>query len=55
MQHLAALGLWGFVTDVPDVARAAMGPRESRSRRLDRGRTAGDEIAERLARADRIV
>jgi glycerophosphoryl diester phosphodiesterase len=26
MQHLAAYGLWGFVTDVPDVARAALGP-----------------------------
>jgi len=26
MQHLAAAGLWGFVTDVPDVARAALGP-----------------------------
>lgn len=25
MQHLAACGLWGFVTDVPDVARAALG------------------------------
>jgi glycerophosphoryl diester phosphodiesterase len=25
MIHLAACGLWGFVTDVPDVARAAMG------------------------------
>lgn len=25
MQHLAALGLWGFVTDVPDVARATLG------------------------------
>ena len=25
MQHLAAAGLWGFVTDVPDVARAALG------------------------------
>jgi glycerophosphoryl diester phosphodiesterase len=25
MQHLAAMGLWGFVTDVPDVARAALG------------------------------
>jgi glycerophosphoryl diester phosphodiesterase len=24
MQHLAATGLWGFVTDVPDVARAAL-------------------------------
>ena len=24
MQHLAACGLWGFVTDVPDVARAAI-------------------------------
>ncbi len=29
MQQLAALGLWGFVTDVPDVARAALGPRET--------------------------
>ena len=27
MQHLAAYGLWGFVTDVPDVAREALGPR----------------------------
>jgi glycerophosphoryl diester phosphodiesterase len=27
MQHLAACGLWGFVTDVPDVARAALGDR----------------------------
>ena len=27
MQHLAALGLWGFVTDVPAVAREAL-PRE---------------------------
>jgi glycerophosphoryl diester phosphodiesterase len=27
MLQLAALGLWGFVTDAPDVARAAMGPR----------------------------
>lgn len=27
MKHLAAYGLWGFVTDVPDVARAALGPR----------------------------
>lgn len=26
MQHLAAYGLWGFVTDVPDVAREALGP-----------------------------
>ncbi len=26
MQHLAAAGLWGFVTDVPDVGRAALGP-----------------------------
>ena len=24
MRHLAACGLWGFVTDVPDVARAAL-------------------------------
>ena len=28
MKHLAILGLWGFVTDVPDIARAALGPRE---------------------------
>jgi glycerophosphoryl diester phosphodiesterase len=27
MQQLAAYGLWGFVTDVPDVARTALGPR----------------------------
>ena len=27
MKHLAVLGLWGFVTDVPDVARATLGPR----------------------------
>ena len=27
MKHLAACGIWGFVTDVPDVARAAIGPR----------------------------
>ena len=27
MQHLAACGLWGFVTDRPDVAREALGPR----------------------------
>jgi glycerophosphoryl diester phosphodiesterase len=27
MQQLAATGLWGFVTDMPDVARAALGPR----------------------------
>ena len=27
MKHLAACGLWGFVTDVPDVAREALGPR----------------------------
>jgi glycerophosphoryl diester phosphodiesterase len=27
MQHLAAFGLWGFVTDAPDVAREALGPR----------------------------
>ncbi len=25
MQHLAACGVWGFVTDVPDIARAALG------------------------------
>ncbi|MCA1572633.1 MAG: hypothetical protein LC798_20505 [Chloroflexi bacterium] len=25
MQHLAACGVWGFVTDVPDVARQALG------------------------------
>jgi len=29
MKHLAAYGLWGFVTDVPDVARAALGPRRT--------------------------
>jgi glycerophosphoryl diester phosphodiesterase len=29
MKHLAVFGLWGFVTDVPDVARAALGPRAS--------------------------
>ena len=29
MQQLAAYGLWGFVTDVPDVGRAALGPRET--------------------------
>ncbi|HEX2194088.1 MAG TPA: glycerophosphodiester phosphodiesterase family protein [Candidatus Limnocylindria bacterium] len=29
MRHLAPYGLWGFVTDVPDVARAALGPRAS--------------------------
>jgi glycerophosphoryl diester phosphodiesterase len=27
MHFLAACGLWGFVTDVPDVARQALGPR----------------------------
>jgi glycerophosphoryl diester phosphodiesterase len=27
MQQLAAYGLWGFVTDLPDVGRAALGPR----------------------------
>lgn len=27
MQQLAAHGLWGFVTDVPDVGREALGPR----------------------------
>jgi glycerophosphoryl diester phosphodiesterase len=27
MRLLAAYGLWGFVTDVPDVAREALGPR----------------------------
>jgi len=26
MRHLAACGVWGFVTDLPDVARAALGP-----------------------------
>jgi glycerophosphoryl diester phosphodiesterase len=29
MQHLAAYGLWGFVTDYPDVAREALGPRQA--------------------------
>ena len=27
MQQLAAAGAWGFVTDTPEVARAALGPR----------------------------
>jgi hypothetical protein len=27
MQQLAALGLWGFVTDAPDVGRQALGQR----------------------------
>ena len=31
MQQLAAYGLWGFVTDVPDVAREALGPRKAPS------------------------
>lgn len=30
MQQLAALGLWGFVTDAPDVGREAMGPPAAR-------------------------
>jgi glycerophosphoryl diester phosphodiesterase len=29
MQQLAAYGLWGFVTDAPDVGREALGPRVS--------------------------
>ena len=29
MQQLAAHGLWGFVTDSPDVGRQALGPRQS--------------------------
>ena len=29
MQHLAAYGVWGFVTDQPDVARQALGPRQA--------------------------
>ena len=29
MQQLAAYGLWGFVTDAPDVGRQALGPRAS--------------------------
>jgi len=29
MQQLAAAGAWGFVTDIPDVARAALGPRRA--------------------------
>jgi glycerophosphoryl diester phosphodiesterase len=29
MQQLAAYGLWGFVTDTPDVGRQALGPRAS--------------------------
>ena len=31
MRFLAAYGLWGFVTDVPDVAREALGPPEPAS------------------------
>jgi hypothetical protein len=27
MKQLAVYGLWGFVTDMPDVARQALGPR----------------------------
>jgi hypothetical protein len=27
MQQLAAAGAWGFVTDVPELARAALAPR----------------------------
>ena len=29
MQQLSVYGLWGFVTDMPDVARQALGPRTS--------------------------
>ncbi len=29
MKHLAACRLWGFVTDVPDVARKALGPAQA--------------------------
>ena len=29
MQQLAALGLWGFVTDAPALARQALGPRKA--------------------------
>lgn len=29
MKQLAAIGLWGFVTDMPGVAREALGPRDS--------------------------
>ena len=29
MQQLAALGLWGFVTDLPGVGRLALGPRRA--------------------------
>jgi glycerophosphoryl diester phosphodiesterase len=31
IQQLAAAGLWGFVTDVPDVARTALGPHHATS------------------------
>ncbi len=27
MKQLAALGLWGFVTDLPGLARVTLGPR----------------------------
>jgi glycerophosphoryl diester phosphodiesterase len=33
MQQLAAAGAWGFVTDVPDVARTMLGPRQPASGR----------------------
>ena len=31
MQQLAALGLWGFVTDLPGLGRTALGPRQTAS------------------------
>ena len=43
MKQLAAYGLWGFVTDVPDVARAALGPAEAPDRRMS-GRSAAHRI-----------
>jgi hypothetical protein len=44
MQQLAALGLWGFVTDVPDVGREAIGPRErARETARETAREAGPE------------
>ena len=51
MQQLAAAGLWGFVTDIPDVASAALGPRPpSRSAGRD-----ARQVAERGLRRIDVV
>ena len=49
MRFLSDTGLWGFVTDVPDVAVETLG------QVLDRLRAGGRELAERLSGANRIV